>query len=71
MKNKLFLRKEIYSIYFIEQAISDYRHICTVDIENTNDYYICAIKNAVTDLQLIMNEFEDYLIGLIGKNEFV
>ena len=67
MKNRLFLIKEIYCLEKIKQAINDYKNLAVIELKEDENYYYCDFKETYYALNLTVNEFENYLIGLTYK----
>lgn len=67
MKNKLFLTKEIYGLENIKQAINDYNNLAVIELKEDENYFYCTFNETYYDLDLTINEFENYLIGLTYK----
>ncbi len=67
MKNRLCLTKKIYCLEKIKQAIDDYKNIAVIELKENHDYYYCDFKETYYALDLTINEFENYLIGLTYK----
>lgn len=70
MKNELKLRKELYDRKYILSAIDAYVDICSVEMEENADYYYCLFYRSIVDVTIVIQEFENYLIGLQRKYEY-
>lgn len=67
MKNRLCLNKEIYCIDNIKQAIVDYQKIASIDVCEDEKHFYCDFKETLYDVDLTINEFENYVIGSMFK----
>lgn len=70
MNSILELSKDIYSIDIIEKVSEAFNEICDVQIIEKDDVFQCTFLNNVTDTELTIKEFENYLIGLSRKHEY-
>lgn len=66
MKSSLSLKKRIYDIGKIKVAMIAYKDICTFQIKEDENTYLLTIEDSVADVNIIMKEFENYLIGISG-----
>ncbi|WP_368043535.1 HxsD-like protein [uncultured Mitsuokella sp.] len=57
----------LYPRSVIEQAVSDYAHICRIDLQTGPQVTICRFYDSRAPLQLTVQEFSNYLIELINK----
>lgn len=65
MKNNILnLKKEIYSLDNINEAVGAYKDICSIDITEIDNEYILCFVDTKYDANKTMNEFENYLIAL-------
>ncbi len=67
MSNVLRLKKELFEIQFINETITAFSHIASIDIEEGGDYWICSFSNTRVSCERIILEFENYLISLINQ----
>lgn len=58
------IRREIFSLQSIKQAIDDYKNIVRTSLEIGKTYYTVTFWECVHDEDLTVKEFENYLIGL-------
>ena len=67
MKNEYIVKytKQLYSYKIISQAINDYRGICSVLVTDSPEEYICKFHLTKEKNQIIINEFDNYLIELM------
>lgn len=70
MNNCLRLNKDIYSRNIIEKVSDAYTQLCEIQIVERETFFECKFFNTITDTELTMNEFENYLIGLSRKYEY-
>lgn len=72
MHNRLSLHRELFSYELIALAIDDYALLVEITVEQpVSDKYIHLLfDNPKYDLDLTMNEFRNYLIGLVRQNEY-
>lgn len=70
MNNCLQLNKDIYSRDIIEKVSEVYAQMCDVQIVEKDTFFECRFFNTITDMELTMKEFENYLIGLSRKYEY-
>ncbi len=61
---ELYLPTAVYSEVLIDRAILDYRSICTIVKKHKRSGILCIFIKGVADLELIANEFSNYLIEL-------
>lgn len=67
MKNRLSLSKEIYRIDNIKKAVDDYQKLASIVISEDENYFYCVFEETIYDVNLTINEFENYVIGLMNK----
>ena len=70
MNKQLMLNKQIYNSEIVDEVIEVYSAICTVNVLEDEKYIYCDFINSVTDIEVTIKEFEDYLIGLTRKYEY-
>ena len=68
IKHCLYLHKKIYDRDSIQEAIEDYKEICKMELSQEVEYYCLAISEAKVDLELVKQEFTNYVIGLGVKS---
>lgn len=64
MKNRLFLSKEIYSYYYIEQTRTVYEKLADISVNEDENYWICEFCDCKYEIERTKKEFENYLIQL-------
>ena len=71
MKKKIdiYLPSAVYSERLIDRAISDYRSICNIVKKKQRNGTICVFSKSLTDLELTVCEFSNYLIELSNHGE--
>lgn len=69
MINQLKLHKDIYKKNKIYQACMDYKKIADIQIQETDNYFICIFLKYSLDIELIKKEFANYLIVLNIKEK--
>lgn len=67
MKNKIFLNKEIYQRENIEYVIDIYKEISKISLDEKDE---CYVVSSNMDNKILLKEFENYVIGIIGKYGF-
>ena len=70
MKNNLVLKKSIYRLSDIEDAMDAYVDICAFGFSEVEDAYVLEVLSKGATIELIKKEFENYLIGLSGRNVY-
>ncbi len=63
----LLLNKKLYSSEAINITVRAFDNICDTIVNETEGYYSCSFKHFEVDRQLLMKEFENYLIGISEK----
>lgn len=66
MNNLVELTKEFYDKPAITQAIAAYKDIATIILDETPKYYICTVQASKHSTQLVLNEFSNYVLGLMN-----
>ena len=56
---------EIYTDTVIKKAISDYKNLCKINITYKNGKAYCIFKASRYPINIVMNEFDNYLIELM------
>lgn len=59
---KTFYPKEV-----LNQAIGDYKKIAKIKLLEDDEYYKCEFLRCAVDTQLVINEFNNYLIELLNS----
>ena len=59
---KIFYSKEV-----LNQAIDDYRRIAKIKLLDDGGHYKCKFSQCSVDTQLVINEFNNYLIELLNS----
>lgn len=70
MENSGYFSKQIYEKGNIKQAIRDFGAISELNLHENEDYFSLEIFTCKTDKGLLLKEFENYLIGISGKNGY-
>ena len=60
------LTKEFYEKDALEKAINAYKNLASISISEDNDYLYYEIESSMYDPQLVANEFENYILGLMN-----
>lgn len=68
--DNLYLNKEIYDRKLIIQASNDFAQLAMVRVTDGDSYWICSFEQCKVSSSRIMNEFENYLIGLFNRKGF-
>lgn len=63
-KISLELDKEIYRKDIICRAITDYSHICKIELKERRDRFICIFSKSKASLEMTVYEFGNYLVEL-------
>lgn len=66
---KIYLHKNLYDKRSIQEAVKDYVSICTMELKEEKNYYVCIIYNPKAEMSLIKKEFINYVIGLGVKSK--
>lgn len=64
MKKKL--TKEFYEKPALAEAVNAYKSLASITISEDSDYYYYEIISSEYDSQLVANEFENYVLGLMN-----
>lgn len=64
MTNKL--SKNFYEKDALLEAISAYKSLASISVSEDNEYYYYKIESSIYDPQLVANEFENYVLGLMN-----
>lgn len=56
--------KEIYKYALLSKAVSDYSHIANISIEDNGDEWKCVFSSETVPLDMLVSEFDNYLIEL-------
>lgn len=62
MKSRLVLHKDIYEKEAIENAIQDFQNIAQIKISECERYWYLDFENCVTEVQVTINEFSNYVL---------
>lgn len=65
--NELKLSKDIYEVIAIENAILQYKDICTISKTENSEYYILKFNDCIYSEVETINEFENYVIDLMNS----
>lgn len=65
--NEQVYTKAFYSSEVLSQAIDDYKKIAKIKLHDGGEYYKCEFLRCVADTQLVINEFNNYLIELLNS----
>ena len=59
--------KTFYSKEVLNQAIDDYKKIAKIKLLEDGEHYKCEFLRCAVDTQLVINEFNNYLIELLNS----
>ena len=65
MKNRL--TKDFYEKKALIEAVNAYQSLASISISEDSDYYYYEITSSIYEPQLVANEFENYVLGLMNK----
>lgn len=60
--------KAFYTKKVLDKAILDYRQIASIKISDKDKYWECAFESNKMPIEIIINEFDNYLIELLNGN---
>ncbi|MBN2457691.1 HxsD-like protein [Candidatus Woesearchaeota archaeon] len=64
------LDKNFYSLFAIEKAVEAFKDVCSVNIgENQRDYPVILSAYDDTDIELIKDEFLNYVLGIMKEEK--
>lgn len=66
--NEQVYTKTFYPKEVLDQAIADYKKIAKIKLLEDGKYFNCAFSQCAVDTQLVINEFNNYLIELLNSN---
>ncbi|SFQ07430.1 hypothetical protein SAMN04487928_11767 [Butyrivibrio proteoclasticus] len=66
MNNSIELTKKFYDKRAIIQSIAAYKDIASIKMSESQDYYICTVESSNHSPQLVLNEFSNYVLGLMN-----
>lgn len=66
MSKSLFLNKELYCRVKIERAIFAYKELSQIEISDSGQHWVCDFRDCIYGERLTMQEFENYLIGVLN-----
>lgn len=66
-KIEVLFAKAVYRRPWIEQAITDYKDICTIELYEDERYFTCDISKSIAALPLTAREFSNYIIELANS----
>lgn len=64
MKNRL--TKEFYEKDILVEAVNAYKGLASISISEDKDYLYYEIESSIYEPQLVANEFENYVLGLMN-----
>ena len=67
MNNTIKLTKAFYEKSAISNAVEAYASIASIKIEETETNYICEVMSSKYDAQLVLNEFANYVLGIMNS----
>lgn len=69
MKNEkeLALNKELYNDSIIKKAVECFSELCSITLKSDEKYIYCLFDNCKVDYLVTMKEFENYILGYMGK----
>lgn len=65
--NEQYYSKSFYSKEVLNQAIIDYKKIAKIKLLEDGEHYKCEFRRCAVDAQLVINEFDNYLIELLNS----
>lgn len=65
--NERVYTKDFYSKVVLNQAIDDYKKIAKIKLLEEGKHYKCVFFRCAVDVQLVINEFDNYLIELLNS----
>ena len=65
--NERVYTKDFYSKVVLNQAIDDYKKIAKIKLLEDGEHYKCEFFRCAVDTQLVINEFNNYLIELLNS----
>ena len=65
--NEQVYTKTFYSKEVLNQAIDDYKKIAKIKLLEDGEYFKCVFFRCAVDTQLVINEFNNYLIELLNS----
>lgn len=65
--NEQVYTKDFYSKEVLNQAIDDYKRIAKIKLLEDGGRYKCKFSRCAVDTQLVINEFNNYLIELLNS----
>ena len=68
MKNSLMLNKEIYSRDAVEKSTAAFSSLADISITEENNYYHLIFTKCKTDVEILLNEFRNYVLIATIKN---
>ena len=68
-KNRQKYDKKYYTRDVLERAAKDYKVIAGISIIESDDAYECEFDSLEYPAELVINEFDNYLIELLNGNE--
>ncbi len=60
------LTKEFYEKDALQKAVSAYKNLASISFSEDNDYFYYEVESSIYDPQLVANEFENYILGLMN-----
>lgn len=64
------LNKDIYSNKAITETIKAFQKLATIELAESEQYYICKFSQCRYEKTITMNEFGNYLIDLMNTKGF-
>ncbi|MBE5837955.1 HxsD-like protein [Butyrivibrio sp.] len=64
MKNRL--TKDFYNKNALLNAVDAYKSLASISISEDSNYYYYEVKSSIYEPQLVANEFENYVLGLMN-----
>lgn len=65
--NEQVYTKTFYPKEVLNQAIDDYKKIAKIKLLEDGEYFKCEFFRCAVDTQLVINEFNNYLIELLNS----
>ncbi len=61
------LKSEIYPLFIIKKAVSDYSQIAEITVKTMDNSTLCFFKDGQFSADLVKNEFCNYLIEILSS----
>ena len=67
MNKTMEFTKHFYDREAISMGISAYKDLADIRLSEDNNYYFCEIISCRYDIELVLNEFSNYVLGMMNK----